>query len=199
MRFIRQVVDRDDTPSMIVLIASDAEYLRVCRQIVGHGAGFSPNFAQMLSTVCRAQGLNPDRLKEMLTPAASALGIVQAIHAPADYYRLLRIRPHADAQEIKMAFRRQARKLHPDANTDAPGSSQRFIQLNDAYQTLRNPVLRHRYDTSRQHLLRWCERPGLPGSINKRPSILLLYVCGLLLIFIILVVVLDKMDSFNGI
>jgi molecular chaperone DnaJ len=90
------------------------------------------------------------------------------LHPPRrsqDYYHLLGVRSQADAQEIKKAFRRKAVTVHPDANANLTGSSRQFVELNDAYRTLRDPVLRHHYDINRHHLLRWREHPHMtfPG------------------------------------
>ncbi len=119
--FIRQVGERSDTPSLIMLIAADADYLRFCRSIVAPSTEPNAQFADSLVSFCRDNGMNPNRLKEKLTPAARALGIVQSSGAAVDFYRLLGVRSKADAQEIKKAFRRKAGRVHPDANANLKG------------------------------------------------------------------------------
>jgi DnaJ-class molecular chaperone with C-terminal Zn finger domain len=50
---------------------------------------------------------------------------------PRDYYALLGVRRDANADEIKMAFRRLARELHPDVNPD-PVAQERFKEITQA-------------------------------------------------------------------
>jgi len=189
--FIRQVGERNDTPSMIMLLAADADYLRLCRSIVDPSTEHNSRFADSLISYCRDNSMNPRRIKEKLTPAARALGIVQPSDASTNYYHLLGVRTKANAQEIKKAFRRKAVTFHPDTNANLAGSSRQFIELNDAYRTLLDPVLRHHYDINRQYLSRWRERPAWSFPADKRPTILLWYLGGLIFIFMLLLLFLD--------
>lgn len=190
-RFIRQVGEGDDTPSLIMTIAADADYLRLCQLIVDPSAEPNPKFTQTLKTVCRDHGWGLSRLKAKLTPAARALGIASTSNTVTNYYRLLGVGSQADEQEIKKAFRRRAVEVHPDANSNLTGDSRLFVELNDAYRTLQDPLLRHHYDTNRHHQLRWRERPLFSIRTDSRPTILLWHLIGLLFIFIFLFLVLD--------
>jgi molecular chaperone DnaJ len=63
-----------------------------------------------------------------------------------DYYELLGVSRDATQEEIKRAFRRLARRYHPDANPDNPQAEERFKELNKAYSVLGDPDKRQRYD-----------------------------------------------------
>jgi molecular chaperone DnaJ len=62
-----------------------------------------------------------------------------------DYYEILGVSRDADKEEIKQAYRRQARKYHPDVNKE-PGAEERFKEINRAYEVLSEPETRERYN-----------------------------------------------------
>ncbi|GAA4614052.1 molecular chaperone DnaJ [Actinoallomurus liliacearum] len=62
-----------------------------------------------------------------------------------DYYATLGVRRDASADEIKKAYRRLARELHPDVNPD-PATQERFKEITQAYEVLSDPKKREMYD-----------------------------------------------------
>ena len=63
-----------------------------------------------------------------------------------DYYARLQVSPDATQAEIKAAFRRLARRYHPDLNPNDPGAQEKFRALHEAYEVLTDQVRRQRYD-----------------------------------------------------
>ena len=62
-----------------------------------------------------------------------------------DYYGILGVRPDASAEDIKRAYRRKARELHPDVNPD-PEAQHRFKEVSAAYEVLSDPKKRQVVD-----------------------------------------------------
>jgi len=63
-----------------------------------------------------------------------------------DPYDILGVEKNASAAEVKSAFRRQAKKLHPDANKHDPKAATRFAELNAAYEILGEADKRKAFD-----------------------------------------------------
>ena len=65
---------------------------------------------------------------------------------PRDYYEVLGVGRAADESEIKKAFRRLARELHPDTNTEDPQAEDKFKEAAEAYEVLSDADRRRQYD-----------------------------------------------------
>ena len=63
-----------------------------------------------------------------------------------DYYKVLGISKKATEKDIKTAYRKLARKYHPDVNPNDTGAEQKFKEVNEANEVLGNPEKRKKYD-----------------------------------------------------
>lgn len=63
-----------------------------------------------------------------------------------DYYSILGVSKNASADDIKKAYRKLARKYHPDINPDNAEAKQKFQQINEANEVLSDPEKRKKYD-----------------------------------------------------
>lgn len=66
--------------------------------------------------------------------------------AKADFYETLGVARGADKGELKSAFRKLAMKFHPDKNPDDSDAERKFKEINEAYETLKDPQKRAAYD-----------------------------------------------------
>ena len=94
-----------------------------------------------------------------------------------DFYRRLGVRRRASQEEIRAAFRRLAKRLHPDVDRTR-GAHDRFLAVKEAYEVLSNPLLRREYDDRYRPLVRWdtprrpVPRPGIrvsPPFVSREP------------------------------
>ena len=63
-----------------------------------------------------------------------------------DYYNVLGVPRGASGPEIKKAFRKKAKELHPDQNKDTPNAEAKFKEVNEAYDILKDPRKKEMYD-----------------------------------------------------
>lgn len=77
-----------------------------------------------------------------------------------DYYALLGIKKNASAEEIKRAYRKLARKYHPDLNPGDRQAEARFKDIGEAYEVLSDPEKRSKYDQYGQY---W-KQAAAPGA-----------------------------------
>jgi len=85
-----------------------------------------------------------------------------------DYYKILGVPKTATAKEIKAAYRKLARKYHPDVNKGDAKSEARFKEINEANEVLSDPAKRRRYDTLGSDWASYRPPPGRPGAAGGR-------------------------------
>ncbi len=86
-----------------------------------------------------------------------------------DYYATLGVEPTAGDAEIKTAYRRLARKYHPDVSKEA-GAEEKFKAVNEAYEALRDPAKRQAYDQLRAQGYRPGEEFHAPPNFGPQPT-----------------------------
>jgi DnaJ-class molecular chaperone len=86
---------------------------------------------------------------------------------PGDYYEILGVQRDANKAEVKTAFRKLARELHPDVNDHDPEAEEKFKAAAEAYEVLSDPERRRAYDAYGHEGLRGAgAAPGGFGSVE---------------------------------
>jgi len=80
--------------------------------------------------------------------------LASIVHAGRDYYNILGVGRSSSTNQIKKAYRRLAKEMHPDRNPDDPDANERFQELGAAYEALSDPDKRKLYDKCGEECLK---------------------------------------------
>jgi DnaJ-class molecular chaperone len=80
-----------------------------------------------------------------------------------DYYKVLGVNKNATEKEIRQAYRKLARKYHPDVNPGDKTAEEKFKEINEANEVLSDPEKRKEYDELSDYYQQYGRVPGAPG------------------------------------
>lgn len=83
-----------------------------------------------------------------------------------DYYNVLGVKENASQDEIKKAYRKLARKFHPDMNKDDAQAENKFKEINEAYEVLGDEEKRKKYDQFGSQWEQYTQAGGRPEDFN---------------------------------
>jgi molecular chaperone DnaJ len=84
--------------------------------------------------------------KNYLFPGCPVFGRWGKMAEKRDFYEVLGVSKSASPDEVKKAYRQMARKYHPDVNKEDPNATDKFKEINDAYEVLSDPQKKEAYD-----------------------------------------------------
>jgi len=87
-----------------------------------------------------------------------------------DYYKILGINKNSTAEEAKKAFRKLARKYHPDVNSGDKSSEKKFKEINEAYEVLSDSKKRQHYDELGSDWKHYTKAQTGPFGVNVPPG-----------------------------
>merc|ERR1712241_189794 len=100
-----------------------------------------------------------------VTKIISALILLfSVVNAGRDFYKILGVKKNANTNTIKKAYRKLAKELHPDRNTDDPNANEKFQDLSAAYEVLSDEEKRKVFDKGGEELLKKQEGGGGGGA-----------------------------------
>src|SRR5690348_9599216 len=77
-----------------------------------------------------------------------------------DYYKILGVNKNAGEKEIRSAYRKLARKYHPDVNPGDKAAEEKFKEINEANEVLSDPEKRKKYDELSDYYQQYGRMPG---------------------------------------
>ncbi|TVP75085.1 MAG: molecular chaperone DnaJ [Gemmatimonadales bacterium] len=89
----------------------------------------------------------------------------------SDYYDTLGVSRDADAEQIKKAYRKLAMKYHPDRNNGSEDAERKFKEVSEAYEVLKDPQRRARYDRFGKEGARSAPGGGFAGGFDIQDAI----------------------------
>jgi curved DNA-binding protein len=83
-----------------------------------------------------------------------------------DYYKILGVDRSASDKDIRKAYRKLARKFHPDVNPGDRSAEDKFKEINEAYEVLSDKEKRSKYDQLGRSYQQWQQMGGQPGGFD---------------------------------